>query len=138
MEEKNKYFDGLSNRIIRWYFYQQRGLAILNELRYLVMCIFGIYMVMKWSNPWLMAVMFVGSIPVLVFIGWIQTHRMSKTLDYLSTAYATYWAKYGFELQERQTWACEAIDKKLDVLGSKNKKHVKIDPDALKSEFKKY
>ena len=34
---KEKHWDGSKNKAIRLYFYQQRGLALFNELRYLIL-----------------------------------------------------------------------------------------------------
>ena len=41
------YWNGSKNRVVRWYFYCQRGLALFNEFRYLIMLIFGAYMLLK-------------------------------------------------------------------------------------------
>ena len=108
--DKVKYWNGSSNKFIRYYFYSQRGLALFNEFRYLIMAIFGAYLLLKMSNPVWLGVMFIGSIVVLCAAGWLQVHRMAKVMDWLGVEFATYWSKYSFELQERQVRAIEEIN----------------------------
>jgi hypothetical protein len=112
-ETNEKHWDGAKNRAIRWYFYQQRGLALFNELRYLLLCIFGLYMFMKLDNPVWLLIMFFVSCPVLVFVGWLQVHHMARVIDWLGVEFATFWSRYSFELQERQTKALEDMNEKI-------------------------
>lgn len=100
---------GAKNKAVRWYWYAQKGLAIINELRYLAMGIFGIYYLTKMSNPLLLILMFGVSVPILIVIGWVSVHHMSVVLDFLGVRYTTAFGRYGYELQERQTAACEKL-----------------------------
>ena len=45
--QEEDHFKGLKNKSIRYYFYIQKGLALCNEFRYLMMAIFGIYFTLK-------------------------------------------------------------------------------------------
>jgi hypothetical protein len=99
-EQLNKYFAGLKNKSIRYYFYMQRGLGLLNEMRYLIMAIFGVYLTFKMSNPMIMVIMFIVSIPILCILGYISVIHMGKVMDYLQIKFSTVWGKYGYELQE--------------------------------------
>lgn len=98
----NDYWNGTTNKIVRFYFYIQRGLLFLNEFRYLIMAILAIYALLKMDNPWMMLLMFVVAIPVLTILGWIYTHKMAKVMDFLNVQYSTHWTRYSFELQEKQ------------------------------------
>jgi len=110
---KKEYWDGSKNKSIRFYFYSQRGLALFNEFRYLFMLIFGLYVLMKLSNPVWLVGMFVVSLPLLILFGWIQVHHLAKVMDWLNIEFATYWSRYQFDLQERQVKAVESIDSKV-------------------------
>lgn len=113
-EEHNKsYWKGGKNKAIRWYFYSQRGLALFNEFRYLVMLIFGIYYTLKLTNPiWLVIMLFV-SVPALIFIGYISVHHVGKVVDFLNVQFSTHWAKYSITLQEKQISVLENINRKI-------------------------
>lgn len=99
---KELYWHGRTNKFIRLYFYSQRGLALFNEFRYVFMLIFGLYVILKLSNPIWIFVMFLVICPILVVVGWIQVHRMAKVIDWLNIEFASHWSRYGYELQERQ------------------------------------
>ena len=110
---KEKHWDGSKNKAIRLYFYQQRGLALFNELRYLILAIFGIYVLLKLSNPLWLLIMFVISVPILIFVGWLQVHHMAPVINWLDVTYGSYWTKKSMEWQERQVKALESIDEKM-------------------------
>jgi hypothetical protein len=110
-----KYWDGNDNKAIRYYFYIQRGLALLNEFRYLIMAVLAVYALLKLEDWWLMPIMFFGSIPVLLFLGWISVHRMSRVMDYLSVQFGTHFGRYSVELQEKTLEVLEKLEKKLNT-----------------------
>lgn len=99
-EVSRQYHDGKKNTAIRFYFYAQRGLMLLNEFRYLVMAIFALYYTLRLDNPILLFVMFFVSLPVLIFLGYINVHHMAKVMEYLNIRFATVWSRYGFTLHE--------------------------------------
>jgi hypothetical protein len=109
MNHEEKHWHGTKNKAIRWYFYSQRGLALFNEFRYVLMLIFGAYVLLKLDNPIWLVIMFLTSLPILVAVGWYQTHHMAKVMDWLGTQFASYWGRYSFDLQERQVKAIETI-----------------------------
>lgn len=112
-DERNQHWDGNANRVVRYYFYLQRGLSVLNEARYLVLAIMGTYALLKMDNPWMMLVMFLVSLPILGALGWLYTFKMAKTMDWLNVKFSTHFSKYSIELQERQVKAVESIDGKI-------------------------
>lgn len=113
-EQIDQYWNGKTNHLIRYYFYVQRGLALFNEFRYLFMVIFGIYVALKMDNPVWLAIMFVVSMPVLIFAGWLSVHRISKVIDWLSVKFSTHWQMYSYSLQEEQN---RLIKKIITMLG---------------------
>lgn len=123
MNNKNIYWDGNSNKFIRYYFYSQRGLALFNEFRYLFMVIFGVYFALKLNNPIWFVLMFVVSVPILCFFGWLSVHKIAKVVDWLNIEFSTHWGRYGYELQERQIKLLEEILLNITLTkGGKNEK----------------
>lgn len=100
--ERERYWDGHGNRVIRYYFYVNRGLTLLNEARYLILAVFALYAILKLDNPLYMVVMFLISLPLLGVLGWLFTHRMAKVMDFLNVKFSTHYSKYSIELQEKQ------------------------------------
>ncbi len=98
--DKKKYYEGTQNKIIRYYFYSQRGLGLFNEFRYVFMLIFGIYITFKLTNPLWLVGMFAVSLPALILIGYIAVHHVGKVVDFLNVQFSTHWTRYQFELQE--------------------------------------
>ena len=109
--DKDKYWNGTWNHFVRYYFYVQQGLALLNELRYLILAILAIYALLKLENFWLMPLMFLCSVPVLGIIGFINMHKMKKTMEFLNIQFATHFSRYSIELQEKQIEMLEEIIK---------------------------
>jgi len=99
LKDKN-YYRGFWNIMIRYYFYMMRGVALLNEFRYLVMAIIAVYAILKLDNFWLMPIMFTVSIPVLMFLGWLSVHHINKVIEFLNVEHATHWSRYQFKLLE--------------------------------------
>lgn len=112
---RNLYWIGNVNKGIRYYFYIQRGLTLLNEFRYLIMAILALYAILKLDNPWLMPIMLLGSLPILLILGYISVHYMSKVMDYLSVHFGTYQSKRSLELQEQTLEALHKFNEKLDT-----------------------
>lgn len=99
---KKLYWDGTQNKIIRYYYYSQRGLDLFNAFRYVFMLIFAIYLALKLQNPLWLVVMFAVSLPLLIGLGWLAVHKVSKVVDWLSIEFATHWGRYTYTLQEDQ------------------------------------
>lgn len=111
--DKDKYWNGVANRGVRYYFYCNRGLTLLNEFRYLLMGILAVYALLKLDNPWTMLVMFVVAVPILCVLGWVFTHKMARVMDFLNINFSTHFSKYSIEMQERQVKALESIEEKI-------------------------
>jgi hypothetical protein len=111
-----KYWNGNCNKLIRYWFYIQRGLDIFNGFKYLIAAIFGIYWTLKLTEPAWLVVFLSISILVLSFIGYIAVHFMNKVMDYLNIEFGTYWSRYNFELMERQLKKLEEISDGIKVI----------------------
>ncbi|NJO00409.1 MAG: hypothetical protein HC880_00840 [Bacteroidia bacterium] len=100
-DKHDQYWKGRRNKAIRFYFYTQKGLSLLNEFRYLIMTILAVYALLKLDNPLYMVLMFFGSVPVLIALGWLAVHKIDKVIEYLNIQYATHWSRYQVDLQEQ-------------------------------------
>lgn len=114
-ELKERFWDGRWNKCVRFYFYLQKGLALFNELRYVVMVCLALYAFMKLDNILLIPLMFFAFIPPLMVFGWLSVHKMDKIMEFLSTRYATHYSHYNIELQEKQLEILNKIAKRLGV-----------------------
>lgn len=110
-EHRKNYWDGHRNKLIRYYFYIQKGLALLNEFRYLIMAVMATYALLKLDNPWMMPLMFAGSIPILLILGYISVHYMSTVMDFLGIQFGTHFGRRSVELQEETLAVLKELQK---------------------------
>jgi hypothetical protein len=99
-KNRAKYWNGPKNKIIRFYFYSTRGLALLNEARYLIMGVFALYYTLKLDNPVYLIGMFAVAIPVLIALGWLSVHHIGKVVDWLNIQFSTHFGRYQYTLLE--------------------------------------
>jgi len=97
---KEKYWNGSKNKAIRYWYYNQKGLELFNQFKYLVAAIFAIYWTLKLDQPIWLLVMFGISIPLLSLIGWVQVHHIGKVVDWLNIQFSTHWGRYQYTLLE--------------------------------------
>lgn len=101
------------DKVIRIYFYIQKGVSIVNEFKNLLMLIFGVYFALKLSSWWWLVLMFGGSMPILFLMGWVMVHRMSKVMEWLSIKHGTHYAIKQFAMQEEMLKQLKEINAKL-------------------------
>ncbi len=97
---KSLFWDGTENKLIRFYFYAQRGLSLLNEARYLLIGTFALYYTLRLDNPIFLVLIFLVAVPVLIALGWLSVHRMGKVIEWLNIQYSTHWGRYQYTLLE--------------------------------------
>lgn len=113
-EKHNKdYWQGNKNKSIRMFYYSQKGLALVNEFRYLFIAIFGAYYALRLSNPIWLVIMACLSVPILIIIGWASVHHVSKVVDFLSIRFGTHYSLYQYELLENQLKELTEINERL-------------------------
>lgn len=117
MQDPNEFdealFPGLENHLIRYYYYLQRGLDILNSFRNLFLGILGLYFVLKIDNWWILVAMFIPSVLALMIAGYYATHRVNKVLDWLGLRFATHYGIRQYNLQQGIYDTLQEINKKL-------------------------
>ncbi len=112
----SKYMPGLHNRLIRYYFYLNRGLDMLNQSRNLFLGIFAAYFALKLDNVWILAAMFFPSVLLLMIAGYYSTHHMSKVLDWVGIRFGSHYAMKNYNLQEENVRLLAEIR---DILATK-------------------
>ena len=96
--KKHEYWNGPKNKLIRYYFYCQRGLDLFNNFRYVFMAIFGVYYTLKLKNPDILLGMLLASIPMLMLIGYWSVHHIGKVIDWLNIKFSTHYGMMNIDL----------------------------------------
>ncbi len=100
--EDQKFLLGNHNKGIRWYFYLENGVAVLNNFRNLFLGILGIYIALKLTNPIWMIIMLLPCIIILSIIGWYSVHHLNKVKEWLSMRFSTSYGIRAFNFNEEQ------------------------------------
>ncbi len=108
-EEDRRYLNGTQNKLIRFYFYTERGLDILNIFRNLFLGILAIFVALKLTNVFWIAAMIVPSIMILVVVGYYNVHKLSKMKEWLGMRFSTHYGLRAFNYQEDQVKVLKEI-----------------------------
>ena len=80
-----EFWEGKTNQIVRLWVYLNRGLDVANQLKYVVAGILALYVILKFTNPVWIAVMFVVSLQILALIGRWHLYNATKPQEYITT-----------------------------------------------------
>ena len=96
-----EFWEGKTNQIVRLWVYLNRGLDVANQLKYVVAGILALYVILKFTNPVWIAVMFVVSLPILTFIGRWHLYKAAKSQEYITTikGSVTGYGNYNLQIQ---------------------------------------
>lgn len=100
-EYTQRYDKGILNHGVRAWFYLKSGLNLINEFKYLVAGIFGVYYTLKLDDYRFMLALFAIAIPLLTLVGFFYTHRMAKALDWTGFMFSSYFGRYTIDLGEK-------------------------------------
>lgn len=117
-EYTRTYDKGILNHGVRAWFYLQKGLDLVNQFKYLVAGILAIYYTLKLESHIVLLSIFVISIPVLTFVGWFYTHKMSKAMEWTAMVFSSYFARYNVDLAEKNTQSTAEIEKEIKEIKS--------------------
>lgn len=106
--KSHEHWQGTKNRIIRYYFYVNTGLNVFNNFKYLVMAIFGLYLILHLKNGLWLIIMGTISIPLLGVMGYYSVHYINKVMNWLDVRFGSY---YTFKQIELLTDIRDAIKK---------------------------
>lgn len=108
-----QYLQGRQNWWIRMFYYLKSGNNVLNEFRYLILGIMGMYAILDLVNPLWLVGMFVIAIPVLIVLGYYWVHRMAKVTEWLSIKFSTHFGIKQYRITEDTLKELRAIKKLL-------------------------
>lgn len=120
-----KYWEGHSNILVRYWVYLSRGLDFVNQGRYLILGILGIYAVLKLANPIWLVVMFVVCTPVLILLGRWNLYKVAQSQEFIVTTRGTVTGYGSYNLAVKNVELQEQI---LEALHKLNAHHT--DPQA--------
>ncbi len=113
MNNEQRYWQGRKNFIARGWYYILQGLDLINSFKYLGAFILGIYAILKLTNPWVMVVIFLISLPLLLIAGYLKAWHVNKVVDWLTVELGTHWGRHGYNLQEKTLEQLIEINNKL-------------------------
>ncbi len=108
-EERKKYLYGTFNRALRFYFYLNNGLTVLNNFRNLGLGIIAIYFALHLENIWWMVAMAVPSVVLLTIVGYYQVHHAGKVLEWIGIRFSTHFGVRTFNNTQRNVELLEEI-----------------------------
>ncbi len=96
------YMHGLQNRGIRYYYYLDAGLNVLNQFRNLGLGIIALYIALHLTNPLFLVAMFVPSVIALTALGYYNTHTVNKVREWVSMRFSSHYGIRQFNYQQAQ------------------------------------
>lgn len=108
------YFFGIENRLIRYYYYLNQGLNILNQFRNLFLGIIALYIALHLDNWLLLVGMFIPCVIILTAIGYYNTHTVAKAIDWLSMRFSSHYGIRQFNYQQGIYDALQDIRKSIE------------------------
>ncbi len=108
-----EYWEGKQNILVRCWIYLSTGLDFFNQGRYLILGVLGLYAVLKFTNPFLMVLMFAISLPILTILGHWKFYKVNKTQEYVNVKKATVTGYNGYNMTVEQTRLLGEILKEL-------------------------
>lgn len=101
-EYDHLYFPGFENKFIRYYYYLNAGLSILNQFRNLFLGVFALYFTFHLTNPWLLGALLIPGILILTAIGYYNTHTVQKVQEWLGMRFASHYSIRQFNYNQAQ------------------------------------
>lgn len=111
--EAKTYWEGKENKVIRLWVYTLRGLNMVNEFKYLILGLIAIYVALKLTSPFWIAIIGLSCIPVLIIIGRWELRKAAKVEQWVSTEYGSVLKYQDFNIKVKQTELLEEILKEL-------------------------
>ncbi len=125
LEEVSKFdylfIPGVENRLIRYYFYLNTGLGILNNFRNLFLGIFALYFTFHFTDPVLLGILFIVGVIVLTVIGYYNVHRMNKVLEWVGLRFSTHYGIRSYNYNQGTYEELKEIKELLKKLAPRDK-----------------
>lgn len=98
----DKYLPGATNRAMRYYFYLTKGVDILNQFRNLFLAIGALYFALHLENIWWLVGMTIPAALILLVVGYINVHYLSKVTEWLNLRFGTHYGIKQFNYMQGQ------------------------------------
>ena len=108
-DHDSKYLPGMENLGIRYYYYLNNGLNVLNNFRNLFLGIIALYLALHLNSWWLLVGMFIPSIIILTVVGWYSVHRAARVQEWLGIRFSTHFGRRQFDNVQKQVALLEEI-----------------------------
>lgn len=99
-ELDKKYIEGTHNHVMRYYYYLNKGLDILNQFRNLFLGIIAVYFTLHLTNPVWLGAMFLPALLLLTVAGYYSVHYLSKMQEWLNLRFSTHFGIRQFNYTE--------------------------------------
>jgi hypothetical protein len=84
-----EYWEGRHNILVRVWVYLSTGLDFINQGRYLIIGILGLYAVLRLDSWTILVLMFAISLPILTILGRWKLYKVNKTQEFVATVTST-------------------------------------------------
>ncbi len=98
------FMPGIVNRLIRYWFYLNAGLNIVNNFRNLILAILGIYIALHLTDWWMLPAMFIPSVLILTIMGYYVVHKVNKVSEWLGVRFSSHYGlrQYNFTQEQNE------------------------------------
>lgn len=127
-----RYWEGRTNFLIRYWTYLDRGLDVFNKFKYYIgfpIATAAIFPFMKGHMFWLIGLVIIG-LPILIAIGRYQLHKVAKTTEYVNAISGSIFQFKPMELSIEQVNLLKEILKQLQGGNLENAKVPKMSNEA--------
>lgn len=93
---------GMFNKLVRVWFYLQAGIDVINQFKYVVLGIFGIYVALKFTSYFWLLGMFAICLPILTIAGWVYINKMARNLSLTSLLKSSFFGSMDIDLNKKQ------------------------------------
>ncbi len=108
-EFDERYLKGFENKGIRYFYYLNQGLNILNQFRNLFLGIIALYIALKLENVTWLIIMFLPALLILTVVGYYTVHKMNTVNEWIGIRFSTHFAKRQFDYTQKQMELLEEI-----------------------------
>lgn len=115
--DDDKYLKGRHNQFIRFYFYLESGMALLDQFRNMFLAVIALYFTLKLENPLWMVVMIIPGMIIMTLLGRYNIHKLSKMKEWLGLRFSSHFAIRSFNYNQKQY---ELLEEIRDLLKKQN------------------
>lgn len=108
-EDEQRYLAGFTNRCIRYWYYLENGLNVLNEFRNLFLGIIALYIALHLTNLLWLIGMFIPCTIALTVTGYYYVHKFAKVKEWVSIRFSSHFGIKNFDYQKENNRLLQEI-----------------------------